>query len=338
MLKFTKEQADWVINNRRKFNKAQKKLAAETGLPEDLYGLNVNQLEGNASPLPKDAWGLWDRQFVEIQRDVLAVFSDLSSNSLGMPIGKLVHHFAQMSDAGSTNISLDGQSEAKADSAVISYHGTPVPIIDSVMKLGWRQVAAAQSDGVSLAPDMIGNHQRKIAEKLEDLALNGDSKIKVGSDSLYGLRNHPKRNTRSTGVALKGASGANWVTEVVGLIEVLHSKNFYSPVTIYLNYSDWFYASSTDYSTQYGNKKILQALKEIEGVAAIIPASRVPANEMIGVCKRSDVVQVLSAMPPTTRPKTRLDAEDDYIFKVMAAAAVEIKFDANDQCGVVHSS
>ncbi|MNY57043.1 hypothetical protein D3C86_1931890 [compost metagenome] len=59
---------------------------------------------------------------------------------------------------------------------------------------------------------------------------------------------------------------------------------------------------------------------------------------MLGVCKRSDVVQILTELPMTVRPFTRLRPEDDYVFNVMAAAAPEIKSDYNGQCGVTHLS
>lgn len=339
MLKFTKDQMNLILNARKQFNAGQDSLAHKHGLPTDVTGLNTNTMIGNASHLPKDAWGVWDKEFIQIQRDVLSVFNDIAAtNSMAMPIGKLVHHFATMSDSGGVNVSMDGQSNAKSDSATINYHGTPVPIIDSTLRLEWRQVAAAQSDGVQLDTAMAGNHQRRLAEKLEDMIINGEPKAVVGGDQVYGLTNHPKRNTRSTGVTLNGATGANWIAEVKGVIETLHNANFYTPAVLYMNYSDWFYASITDYSTQYGDKTILQRVMEIAGVEKIVPASRVPANTILGVCKRRDVIQILSAMPPSMRPKTRLDQEDPYLFYFMAAAAPEIRFDANDQCGIVHSS
>jgi hypothetical protein len=42
---------------------------------------------------------------------------------------------------------------------------------------------------------------------------------------------------------------------------------------------------------------------EIPGVAALVPASKVPQNELLGVVKRPDVVQILNGMPMTMRPK-----------------------------------
>jgi hypothetical protein len=44
-------------------------------------------------------------------------------------------------------------------------------------------------------------------------------------------------------------------------------KNFYGPVTIYLNYKDWFYASVNDYAANYP-KTILSRIMEIPGGGA----------------------------------------------------------------------
>lgn len=328
MLKFTKAQEQIILNERRKHKEQHDAMAAAHG----------QILTGNASPLPKDTWGAWDRTGIEVQRDVLAVFNTLAVNSMAMPLGKLVHHFQTISDSGDVNISLDGRSDAKLDQPAIAYHGTPLPIIDSTFGFGWRQVQSAQTEGYSLDPAAQRNSVRKVAEKLESIALDGDAGIKVGTDTLYGLRNHPKRNTRTTGVALNGATGAQWVAEFTANLKLLHAKNYRVPATHFINWDDWFYASSTDFSTQYPNKTILQRVMEISGVREIVPSSKVLPSQIIAVIKDPMVVQVLNGMPITTRAMFRANPEDDYNFKVMAAAAVEIKFDAEDQCGIAVST
>ncbi len=332
MMKFTKEQADFVLNERRQ-------RAMEANSMQKMYEQNGRMLVGNALPIPKDVWGMWDRDAIEVQRDVLAVYNDLSASvSMGMPVDKLVHHFQTVSDSGQVNVSMDGRGKGKTDQPVIAYHGTPLPIIDSPFSFGWRQMQAARSEGYMIDTAASNNAQRKVAEKLEDLMLNGDSSISVGGDTLYGLLNNPKRITSSIGATLNGGTGAEWSEEMTALLVSLQTKNFYAPATIYLNYSDWFYASTTDYSTQYANKTILQRMMEIPNVQAIVPASKVTANNMLAVIKRSDVLQVLNGMPMTTRQQARHNPEDDYNFIVMAASALEIKFTAEDQCGVAHRS
>lgn len=347
MLKFTPQQQQLIINSRRHWDMEQEHMALRAGYKVNKVGgailaansgdgnvLGLNQgIIGNASTLPKDVWGAWDRSFVEVQRDVLAVFNDLAGTvSQTVPLGKIVHFFQMLSDSGDINISLDGRSKAKVDQPVHSYEGTPVPIIDSELEYGWRQMLSAQTEGYSLDSDGIMNHQRKIAEKLEDLAINGDSTINVGGATIYGLRTAPYRATGTHGYTLNGASGANWLSVIKAVVAAIMAKNFRAPVTIYLNYDDWFYASTNDYTASYP-KTILARLMEIPNVKAIIPASKVPVNEVLAIVKRSDVVKVLNGMPPTTRPKSRQNPEDNYIFTVMAAASVQYKHDAEGQAG-----
>jgi uncharacterized linocin/CFP29 family protein len=281
---------------------------------------------------------MWDREGVEIQRSILAVFNDLAASvAMPMPIGKLMHHFQTISDSGSVNVSLDGRSKARTDQPVFEYHGTPLPIIDSTFSYGWRQVEAARTEGFQLDAAARQNSMRKVAEKLESIALDGDTNIVVGGATLYGLRTHPRRNTRTTGVALNGATGAQWLTEVTATLKKLHEDNFRAPATLYLNWDDWFYATSNEFTTGYP-KTIAQRVLELGGVREIIPSNSVAASQIIGLIKDRRVVQVLNGMPMTTRAQFRANPEDDYDFVTMAAASVEVKFDANQNCGVVVST
>lgn len=334
MLRFTKEQQALIINQRRTWERAQMRLAETHGMAfNQNSGIAYDHLIGNASVLPRDVWGEWDRDGIMVQRDVLAVFGDLAASvSKPMPLGKIVHYFQTVSDSGEVNISLDGRGKAKTDQPVIDYEGTPLPIIDSPFSFGWRQMLAAQTEGYALDSGARLNHQRKVAEKLEDLALNGDQTIKVAGSTIFGLRTAPNRATGVHGLDLATATGPQWVSVITAVIASLHAKNYYTPITLYLNYSDWFYTSTTDYVSNYP-KTILARLQEIPGIATIIPGSRVPKDEILGIAKRRDVVEVLNGMPPTIRPKVRQNPEDDYVFIAMAAAAVELKFDAEKQAG-----
>lgn len=331
MLRFTPAQEQFVLNNRRMFNERQTALNASLG--------DGGVMVGNAAPLPRDVWGVWDREGIEVQRSTLAVFNDLAGSvAMPMPIGKLVHHFQQISDSGEVNISLDGRSKGRTDQPTIAYQGTPLPIIDSPFSYGWRQIESARTEGFQLDSAGRSNAMYKTAEKLESIALDGDAQIVVGGATLYGIRNHPKRNTRSTGVTLNGATGVQWLAEVNATVKLLHNDNYKVPATIYVNWDDWFYAQSTDFSTSYPGKTIAQRVLEGGGVANIVPSDKVAADEMIAVVKDRRVVQVLNGMPMTTRAQFRANPEDDYNFVTMAAASVEVKYDTEDNCGIAHSS
>ena len=325
MLLFTPEQQAAVNAARAGFNVAQTALAAQASLI------------GNASPIPLDAWRRIDTRGSAIQRDVLAVFNRLSAaNASPVGVGDIVSFYPQISDSGEVNVSMDGRSEGRADQAIVKYAGTPVPVFDSYARFGWRQMEVIRKGGM-LDTDTIANHQRKVAEKLEDVALNGLSSIVVGGNTIYGLRTFPQRNTGTHGLTLASSTGAQWVGAVEDLLQLLVADNAFGRVTLFVNYGDWLYADVNEFVAGYP-KTILDRLREIQQIAEIVPCSKVPANEILGIANLAtgDWGTVLSAMPLTTRPKARQNPEDDYVFGVLAMAAPQFRADYDGKSQIVH--
>lgn len=293
---------------------------------------------GNASAVPIDAWRRIDGRAALVQRDILQVFNKLSAASqTPVDIGDIVSFFPQVSDSGEVHVSMDGRSEGRADLPNVKYSGTPVPIFDSQARAGWRQMEVAKKSPFSLDITAIGNHQRKVAEKLEDMALNGLSSIVVGGATIYGLRTFPQRNTGTHGLTLASSTGAQWASAFKAMVNLLLGDNAFGKVTVFVNYSDWYYASSTEFTANYP-KKILAALLEDQQIAEIVPCSKVPANEIIGIADigMGNWGTVLSAMPMTTRPKARLNPEDDYTFGVLASAATQFRSDYDGRAPIAH--
>lgn len=325
MLLFTPEQQAAVNAARAGFNVAQTALAAQASLI------------GNASPIPLDAWRRIDTRGSAIQRDVLAVFNRLSAaNASPVGVGDIVSFYPQISDSGEVNVSMDGRSEGRADQAIVKYAGTPVPVFDSYARFGWRQMEVIRKGGM-LDTDTIANHQRKVAEKLEDVALNGLSSIVVGGNTIYGLRTFPQRNTGTHGLTLASSTGAQWVGAVEDLLQLLVADNAFGRVTLFVNYGDWLYADVNEFVAGYP-KTILDRLREIQQIAEIVPCSKVPANEILGIANLAtgDWGTVLSAMPLTTRPKARQNPEDDYVFGVLAMAAPQFRADYDGKSQIAH--
>lgn len=321
MLRFNNEQARYLMNVRAQFNASQ------------------TTLFGNAAGLPADFWKQIDMNVGLVQRDVLAVFNDLAATVMRpVPIGPIQHEFLVASDSTQTHISLDGISDGLEDRTEYANFATPLPIVSRPFSYGWRFAEGMRAKGFAIDLAPRDSAMRGIAEDLENLALVGSSKIVVGGNQLYGLRNHPLRNTRTTGVTLNGATGAQILTQITATLKLLHGDNYRVPATLYLNWDDWFYMSNTDFSTQYPNKTILQRVMEVAGIASIVPASKVPASEIIAIVKRTDVVQVLSALPSAIIPKFRANEHDDYKFVGMAAASVQLRQDFNNQLGLAHSA
>lgn len=326
MLLFTPEQQAAVNAARAGFNASQTALASQVALI------------GNAAPIPLDAWRRVDTRGAMIQRDVLQVFNRLSAaNSTPIGVGDIVSFYPQISDSGEVHVSMDGRSEGKADQANVKYAGTPVPVFDSYARMGWRQMEVIRKGGGLIDTETIANHQRKVAEKLEDVALNGLSSIAVNGNTIYGLRTFPQRNTATHGLTLASSTGAQWLTAFAALLNQLIGDNAYGRATVFLNYGDWLYASINEFVAGYP-KTILQRLQEIQQIAEIVPCSKIPANELIGVANLAtgEWGTMLSAMPLTTRPKARANPEDDYVFGVLAMAAPQLRSDYDGRSQIAH--
>jgi uncharacterized linocin/CFP29 family protein len=327
MLKFTPEQEAAINAARSTFNANQERLA-----------VNADAFIGNAAPVPLDAWRRVDTRGSAIQRNVLAVFNTLAAaNTTPLGLGDIVSYFPKVGDSGSVNVSMDGRSQADRDQANVTYSGTPVPVIDSVAAFGWRQMEVVRKSGMGLDVDTIAAHQRKVAEKMEDMAINGLPSVVVGGSTIYGLRTFPDRSTDTHGLTLATATGAQWVTAIGKAMAALVADNSFGRATVFVNYGDWAYASRTDYATNYP-KTILERLLEMGEVERIVPAGNIPANEILAVNNISsgEWGSVLSAMPMVTRPRARVNTEDDYVFAVMAAVAPQFRSDANSRSHIAH--
>lgn len=325
MLNFTPEQELAVNAARSQFNQSQTAIAAQASLV------------GNASPIPLDAWRRIDSRGAAIQRDVLAVFNRLAAaDQTPVGVGDIVSFYPQISDSGEVHVSMDGRSEGNADQANVKYAGTPVPVFDSYARFGWRQMEVMRKGG-SLDTSTIANHQRKVAEKMEDVVLNGLASVSVNGNTIYGLRNFPQRNTGTHGLTLATSTGAQWLAAFKSMLDALIADNAFGKVTVFLNYGDWLSASINEFVAGYP-KTILQRLQEIQQIAEIVPASKCTANEILGIANigTGEWGTILQAMPMVTRPKARANAEDDYVFGVLAMAAPQFKSDFDGKSQIAH--
>lgn len=330
MLIFTDEQQLAINASRLGFNTRATALA--TGL--------VAGLEGNSLAIPLDAWRRIDSRAQQIARSKLAVFNALAkASTIPVSIADLVNYYPQVSDSGEVLITMDGRNGAKADQAVTKYVGTPVPILTTNTRIGWRQMEVIRKGGGQIDTVSIANGQRKVAEKMEDMALNGVTGVNVGGDTIYGLRNLPARNTFTHGLTLATATGAQWLAAVKQAITAALGDNQFGRITLFLNIGDYTAADTTDYAANYQGT-ILARLRAISQIEDIVPASSVPVNEILGVVDLNggEWGGILSAMPLVTRPKNRIEPEDDYVFGSMAAVAPQFRSDYIGQSPFLHGT
>lgn len=350
LTRYTEQQANAINQQRMAFNRHEEDLAVRLGI--NSWG--GNDLIGNAGTVPKDAWGQWSEGGIAIRRSMLGVFEDISSaTSRPVDYGVIVDHFAQYSD-NSTDVhtSIDGRGDGQSDQVTITYQGTPIAVKTNNCVIGARQMATMMRSGQAgtlMLDQQMLNKNRHILESLEDMTLNGltDDKgnlIDVGGAKAYGLLNHPQRNTFTHGIVINGATAKEIKDAVKGTLKAAHDDNYKTGFTLYFNWDDYFYMSSeqdalaaaegTPTATGAIRKTIYQELLNLPGVDRIVATDSIPVNTIIALVRDREVVEVLNGMPLTQAAQFRANPTDDYVFKNMAAQAVQLKFDANGQMGL----
>lgn len=332
-VQYSSEQVSALMGSRLAFNANQREMASR------FRGINTD-LIGNAYVLPKDVWESWDGETVQIYRDNLVLYDRLSSKvGRSVSLGKMIFYYGKSKSTPEVVKSLDGLAKARREQATIVYEGVPLPIYGSMFGYGWRQLQAAMEEGWDgLDETSRYDTSRVVAEEMESTVINGDSTIVFEGATQYGLRTAPGRNTRSTGADLSTATGAEVEAEFRATAAANHADNFKVPFTWYVNWDDWFYWSTTDYSTAKGDKTILQKLMEQPHVKEIVPVPDLAADELIALVEDRRVVEILNAMPITTIPMFRSNITDNYDFEVMAAFTLQFKRDADGKMGMAHST
>lgn len=345
---FSKEQQKLMINHIKQWNENERNLGKRIGIDADAGWIanSENVFSGNAATVPHDAFAQWGVGGLDIKRSMLGIFDDLASAvTRSVDIGVMIDYYAKYSDNSTdVNVTLDGRGKAKTDQNVIEYAGTPIPILDNSVSYGWRQMQTLMrgAGGGLMRDNGMRNKNRHILEKREDMALNGFDNIDIGGSKVYGMLNHPDRNTFTHGIVIQSATPAAIKAAVVGTLKACHADNFKSGFTLYFNWDDWFYiaseqdalATGTPTATGAIRKTIEQELLQLPGVDRIVASDSVPVNTIIALVRDSECVEILDAMPLTQILQFRANTTDEYVFKNMCAQSIQLKSDFKKQMGL----
>ena len=159
----------------------------------------VNNNPSDAGTLPRDVWGRWDEDAIEIMREDLTVYNDLQSLTVSMPVGKTVDYFRRISEQEAEVVgSFDGRARPTVDISMTDYISTPVPFYTNGWGFGWAEYEAGVSEGFTDI-DTQGRKQamRKFGEKLQAVIIGGDAALVHSGQVVHGLTTFPERKTVS---------------------------------------------------------------------------------------------------------------------------------------------
>lgn len=286
-----------------------------------------------------DEWKDIDRKVIEISTQRLKATAAFISRGLTYNLGSIaavVALWQRSSDMTPAEVTMDGVSESEEDRVNFDTKSVPVPIVHKDFRINMRYLEASRRMGQGVDTIQAGIAARVVAEKNEDMLLSG-TPIQVDGATVYGLLNHPDRNTASLPLAWDNVSktGALILADVITMITAAKADRHFGPYLLLLPQA-YEMVLDTDYRAN-DNRTIRQRIMALEGIAGIEIVDRMTANNIVLVQLSDDVCDIAIAQDVTTIQW----AEQGGLvqkYKVMSSMVPRVKSDFDARSGIVHMS
>lgn len=299
-------------------------------------GLQVNSL------LQRYEWERLDNRIMQAVLQPLNLTRVLIARGLTTTLGSigvLQASYTRVGEMTAATASLRGHTSTEKDLVDQDIVGIPVPIIAKEFELDARTLASSRLLGNALDTTNGAAAARVVAEKVEDLTINGDSSINLNGNTVYGLTNHPDRNTDTAA----NYGGGDWGTitnvtlTIAGAIAALQADGFYGPYGIFAattQYNQAALAFFTDGSVSTPRSRTLQ----MPGVESFEPSAQLDDGEVLVVHLSEEVIEIayVEAYWPATNLEWTSGDGMELMFKVMTVMTPLVKSANGGKSGVVH--
>lgn len=297
-------------------------------------GLNVNALRTN-NVLRKEEWVQFDTAVIDVFRQRLVIVQDLISRGLTHNLGglgTLVSQYEAQSDMTGANVDMAGTTRGEEDDITFDLRSVPVPITHKDFSINIRRLLASRKLGESVDTTQASVAARRVADANESMVIRGSS-LKLDGNAIYGLTNHPDRNT----IAATGAWAtiANPYADTLRMIKAANADNVYGPFVMYVSKDIWpdLLNIYSDGSGETVRDRILR-IPEIQDIKA---CDELDSGDVVMVAMQRDVIDLGIAQDITTIEWQSLGGMM-FHFKVMNALVPRVKSDHAGRSGIVHLS
>jgi uncharacterized linocin/CFP29 family protein len=303
-------------------------------------GMTIN------SALRKNEWEELDRQVVAAAIPPLRLLNILVSRGLTRTLGSLGTIVAQYNAIGemtAANATIRGHASVEKDLIDVTLAGVPVPVIAKEFEIDERFLQASRMLGDGLDVANAAAAARVVAEKMEDMLINGDTSLNLLGQVVYGLTTHPARTTNTAtgfGGGVWSAAIDNAVKTIAGMIGALQAKGFYGPYGVFASTNQFNTSALTYYSDGSGDTPRDRILR-MANVAVVEQIPQLADGVILVVQLDSNTVQaayVPGYFPSTVREWMSGDGMLNS-FKVMAVYTPIIKAAVgSNKLGVAHAT
>lgn len=300
-------------------------------------GMVVNSL------LREDEWQEVDRAVLEAARYPLKFVNMLRSRGLTQPLGglgTLSSAWYASSAVTAAQVNMTGRSIAERDLPDLKQVGVPVPVIFKDFVVGERMLLASRNQGDGIDVTAAAETSRVVAEQIENIFINGAG-VTLNGMNLFGVRNHPNRNTDT--VTNYGGGAWSTITNIVpsvnGMINAaMNTGKHYGPYTLFLSTTQYNLAGNS-YFTDGSGQTPLDRLRNLATIEAVehLPVDVLPAGEILMIEMSRGVIDAGIALDLQVREWASGDGLESH-FKIMAVMTPRVKARYDNKSGIVHAT
>lgn len=312
------------------------------GYPVDEQGrvmVNERALAANAF-LNQEEWELLDKAVFERAKLRLNAYNDVVSAGLTRrsSLAAWYSKWRVASERIEANVTMDFRTRVDFDRTDKKTYGVPLPIYSAAYTLGRRELLSARAAGQQVETFEAEEAAAAVAEKAEDILINGDTSVVIAGNSIPGYRTLAARNTATAAAYGGGDFGtiSNITDTFLGMLSALAALRYHGPFNCYIHNTQYhqLLAFYTDGSGQ-------TALERVESLPEI---NSVKSNDLIGTAGDLVMVQmtrnVVDLEIALTLENRRWEAPDGsaMFFVVMLSAVPRLKTDYAGTAGIAHAT
>ena len=291
----------------------------------------------NAATLRKEEWVQLDTAVLAASLTRLVAVADLYSRDLVYRIGNgLAQTVLQYQDTGemtAAEITMDAVTGTQRDRPEYGLHSLPLPIIHKDFTFNSRFLAESRNMGRGLDVLAASQAARVVAEKVEDMLINGTSNYTYAGATLYGYVDFPQNND----VTLTHHWDASGCTPEMILDDVRSMKQAnidvrkYGPYVLYVP-TGYETVLDDDYNTISG-KTIRERILGIQNITDVKVLDTLPAHHVLLIQMDSETVRMVEGLPINT---VEWQEGGGFVtnYKVLTIMVPQIRADQNGNCGV----
>ncbi len=327
------------LNNAIAVQQAQQMVNGRNNAWRDILKTNAaGEIVNNAGTVHYDDYKDLTTDVIKSREFMNVGIQDLIAAGLTQQssINKTIVQYQTMNTFDAT-VSMNG-SNRNENQSDYEINWIPQPIYHTDFFIPWREEGFSykESDGVMESVYRVNELQDKV------LFLGADLGVRVAGAQapLYGYTNHPQTITASISDWSLAANIDAITPEAVALIGELFVGGRVMETNSVMMYvaTDIWSNLQNDYSSQKGDRTVLERLRAISEISEVKPQKDLPAGSVCCVEMRARTVQLSVAQQPIAVPWVKSHALENGRFTVYSSMVAKLKADRNGRTGIVFAT